>query len=377
MTEYQFIPTDPEDIVICLTRAYQDITGVTVRPAGPEKLFIQWLTEIFVHERVLANYVGSQNIPSRAVGDNLDALAELLFLGKRPKPQPATCTVRFHISEAKPSSVLIPAGTRVTDGNNSLVWATEEDVYIPIGETFADTHVRCQTLGVVGNGYTPGQISTIIDPYDSCTGVENLTESAGGTDTATDEEFYELLRASMDGYSCAGARGGYIYFAKQVSGEIADVVANSPGAGRVAIYVLMNDGTAAGDEIKAAVLAACNPDDRRPMTDLVLVADPEMVTYDISFTYYIKKDAVVSSTEVEGAVEAAVQEYVAWQCGKLGRDINPDELQARIREAGGIKRVVLTSPVFTPLRDGKTNGQVPQVAKIGTITITNGGFEDE
>ena len=56
---------------------------------------------------------------------------------------------------------------------------------------------------------------------------------------ATCGTVHELMRASMDAYSCAGARGGYIYWAKQVSTEIVDVVANSPVPGEVKIYVLM------------------------------------------------------------------------------------------------------------------------------------------
>ncbi len=155
------------------------------------------------------------------------------------------------------------------------------------------------------------------------------------------------------------------------------MAANSPGAGRVAIYVLMDDGTAAGDEMKAAVLAACSPDARRPMTDLVSVADPVMVSYDITFTYYITKNAAASSAEIAAKVKAAVQSYVEWQSRKLGRDINPDELRDRIRDVGDIKRVVLISPTFASLKDGKVDGQVPQIAKVGTITIRNGGFEDE
>lgn len=85
-----------------------------------------------------------------------------------------------------------------------------------IGEEYEDTKVQCQTKGKRGNGYVEGQIDSIIDPFAYSLSCENLTESDGGADAATDEEFYELLRLSMDGYSCAGARGGYIYFAKQV-----------------------------------------------------------------------------------------------------------------------------------------------------------------
>lgn len=234
--DYQFIPTDPEDIVVWLTGVYEEILGVTVQPASPERLFIQWMAETIVLERVLTNYVGNQNIPSRAVGENLDALAELFYTHKRPQAKAATCTVRFHISEPQIFAVLIPTGTRVTDGETTLVWATQEDVYVKAGEAYADVSVVCQTVGKAGNGYVPGQINAIIDPFAYFLSCENLTESDGGADAATDEAFYELLRLSMDAYSCAGARGGYIYFAKQVSTEIADVIAASPTPGVVKLY---------------------------------------------------------------------------------------------------------------------------------------------
>ena len=42
----------------------------------------------------------------------------------------------------------------------------------------------------------------------------------------------------------------------------------------------------------------------------------------------------------------------------------------------GIKRVDLAEPVFTVLKDG-SGKDVPQVAKLETAAVTNGGFEDE
>ena len=46
--EYKFIPTDPEDIVLWLTAIYEEIMGVTVQPASPERNFIQWMAEAIV-----------------------------------------------------------------------------------------------------------------------------------------------------------------------------------------------------------------------------------------------------------------------------------------------------------------------------------------
>ena len=220
-----------------------------------------------------------------------------------------------------------------------------------------------------------GQINAIVDLFAYFQNCTNLTESDGGADEATDEEFYELLRLSMDGYSCAGARGSYIYFAKQVSTEIADVIAASPTPGVVKLYVLMDDGTPATEEMKERVLAACSADDVRPLTDFVSVDDPEQVPYNVCFTYYIQNDADVSAEELDLEVREKVEQYTAWQCAKLGRDINPSRLISMLMETG-IKRVELEEAAFTPLRDG-SGTEAPQVAVLGTVTVKSGGYEDE
>ena len=373
--QYPFIPTDANALVSALVSGYERLTGASVQPASPEKLFIQWVADVLLQERALNNYTGNQNIPSRASGENLDALGELFYVTERPAAQPAVCSQRFHISQAQAAAILIPAGTRVTDASGALVWETVEDVYVGIGDTCADVQVRCQTPGVAGNGYAAGQLNTLIDLFDYYDHCENTTASDGGADEASDGEYYELMRASMDAYSTAGPQGGYIYHAKRVSTKIADVAANSPTPGTVDLYVLMDDGTIAQPEIKNAVLAACSADTVRPLTDLVSVKDPETAAYDIAFTYYIPAESPLSPADIGAAVDAAVKQYVAWQCGKLGRDINPSYLIGLLMQTG-IKRVDLTAPAFTVLRDG-SNQDTPQVAAIGDITATNGGYEDE
>lgn len=245
--DYQFVDTDTETLVTDLITAYEKLTKTTVRPASPEKLFIQWVAAIILQERVMNNYTGNQNIPSRAEGAALDGLGELFYEQSRPAAQAAVCTVRFYISEALETAILIPSGSRVTDNNRDLVWETFSDVYVPIGATYVDAQVRCQTEGIVGNGYAVGQINTMVDLYDYHSACENITISDGGSDAATDEEYYELMRQSMDGYSCAGSMGGYEYFAKRVSTEIADVRANSPMPCYVNIYAIMQDGSLASE----------------------------------------------------------------------------------------------------------------------------------
>lgn len=452
--EYQFIETNVDALVSSMIALYEEITKVTVRQASPEKLFISWVANVILQQQMLINYTGNQNIPSRADGKNLDALAEYYYTHTRPEAKAAVCTERFHISEAQARPILIPKGTRVTDYSESLVWETEDDAYIEPGETYIDVSVRCQTVGVIGNGYTPGQINTFVDLYDYCASCENITVSDSGADRADDEEFYELLRASMDAFSTAGSEGSYIYHAKSVSVEIADVKAVRPtemhqydallyerdgvkylffggetllpetlvltssdgavgmagrdfsysyfdglltvellsggifsdspsitarvekvGAGEVEIYILMDDGSIAGDEVKNAVLEACSAETVRPLTDHVEVKDPTVHGYNIDVTYYIPRASSGNSAAIQRKVSAAVEDYKTWQSAKLGRDINPSKLTDMMMSTG-IKRVVIREPVYTVLNDGSL-GKVPEIAAVGSVTIVNGGVEEE
>lgn len=454
--EWQFVETDAASLISQLVSVYEVMAGQGVNPASPEMLMLRWATVAIIQERVLNNYTGNQNLASRALGENLDELGEFLYGVSRPAAQPATATERFTISEAQAFPILIPAGTRVTDSENELYFATKEDAYIAAGDTYIDVAVECQTPGAIGNGYVVGQLNQIVDIFDYYTSCTNTTESADGNDEATDDEYYDRMIASLDGYSCAGAAGGYVYHAMKVSTEIADVKAIVPRrtvkatkdvwthgtakaafmgapsllqdtlkvytaqggtlaalgddytlatsddglltisikstgilaslssiyveadyleAGKVYLYVLMNDGTPATTETKNAVLAACNADEARPMTDVVEVHDPETVSYDITLTYYIPSNATTSSTDIQAAVQSAVDDYKAWQSEMLGRDINPSHLISLLMQTG-IKRVELTAPSFTVLQDGSGH-TVPQIASCGTVTITNGGFENE
>ena len=103
--------------------------------------------------------------------------------------------------------------------------------------------------------------------------------------------------------------------------------------------------------------------------------DPGIVSYDIDLTYYVPTDTTLSGAAIQEAVNAAVEQYVAWQSGKLGRDINPDKLRDLLFYTG-VKRIVLRSPTYTVLEGGKNNA-APQIAKLGAKTIVNGGYEDE
>ncbi|MGN0787134.1 MAG: baseplate J/gp47 family protein [Christensenellales bacterium] len=222
--------TDVESVTTELISSYEQVTGHTVQPADPERLFIAWLASIIVQVGVNQNYAASQNIPSTAEGEYLDGLGSWIFGQDRKPAQAAKCTVRFHLSQSTTGITTIPAGTRVTDRQHKLYWSTTKTAIIASGSVSADVMVECETVGEVGNNFAVGQINTLVDVsnviyYDYC---ENITVSDGGSDEETDDEYFEMMLKKLSSYSTAGPQDGYVYWAKSVSDDIGDVKAIRP-----------------------------------------------------------------------------------------------------------------------------------------------------
>ena len=381
--QFQFIEVDENKISTMLTNKFEELSGKTVHPASPERLFIAWATYFIAYILNQINYVGNQNLPSRATGENLDVLGEELFLLKRPTATAAVTTLKFTISEAQSMAIIIPAGTRVSTLGGEPIFETDSDAVLNPGDTTVSVKATCQEVGTAGNGYESGQLTKLIDVFTYYESVTNTSVTDGGTNDATDDEYYDMMIANLDSFATAGAVQAYQYQAKSV-GNVADVVVNSPEPGTVDIYTLMTDGTIASETIKELILAKCSEDNVRPLTDLVRVQDPDEVTYNIVMTYYLSIDSTESAVVLQDKIEAAIDEYIKWQSGKMGLDINPDQLIRMCKEAGA-KRVEITYPVFTHLCNGivydpddaDPEDYVPQVAKLGTKTVTNGGYDNE
>jgi hypothetical protein len=96
------------------------------------------------------------------------------------------------------------------------------------------------------------------------------------------------------------------------------------------------------------VLAAVSADNVRPMTDVVTVAAPTQVNFDVNLEYYVTAaNEAAAQAAIEGEV-GAIDQYIAWQRGAMDRDINPDKLRQLILNAGA-DRVTMVAPVYTQL----------------------------
>ena len=369
LPEVEFVDTDTEALVNKLIAGYEEITGRILYPADPVRAFILWLASIIIQERVGINESAKQNLPRYAEGENLDSLSEIFHNTYRLEPTAATTTLGFYITTTLEEDYIITDELEVTvDG--VINFATTGYLIFKAGENYAEVGAICQSVGTVGNGFTPGQVSKLVsDEFLYFKEVANTTTTAGGSEEESDTAFYNRMRESEESYTTAGPRGSYAYHAKSVSSQISDVSAESPEDGVADVRIMLYGGKLPDKELIDRVQEYLSADDIRPMTDKVIVAAPDTIEFDIEATYYIPRDKAATTKEIKQAVKLATENYTLWQTSKMGRDINPSYFNAMLMESG-IKRVDITTPVFTEIPKGS-------VAVLRNCNVTFGGVEDE
>nr|DAD97549.1 MAG TPA: baseplate assembly protein [Caudovirales sp. ct0jG3]DAV26388.1 MAG TPA: baseplate assembly protein [Caudoviricetes sp.] len=360
-----------EQLRALYTRYYREITGKEpeLGAADPLNLLIKAFAAMEYQTMQYADTKGRMELLKTSTGEALDALGALVGVSRK-EPTRATATERFTLSEARGTVTAIPAGTRVKteDGKyfNTLDYAE-----IAAGDLYADVVVQAEEAGAGSAGLLAGAIKILVDPIPYIAGVSNTTESTGGLDTEDDDSLTRRIYLSPSVYSCAGPRDAYEYYAREWRGDVADVRTDSPQPNQVDIYFVIQDeeGLRLPNPTELAEMKAyMSGESMRPLCDQVNCKAPEEVEYAISLTYWIGSSDQKSVSEIQSRVSAAVEEFQTWQ-RKLGRDINPTELIARVREAGA-KRVKLTAPADTVVEKN-------ELPKCTGATADYGGLEDD
>lgn len=334
--------------------------------ASPYKLLIMGASAIGYQIVQLLDQKGKANFLRYAQGAALDNLASFKKIVREPAKK-AEATVRFAMTSTRTSATAIPAGARVSTEDN-IYFEVASYSEIPVGSLYADVKVQAIDAGENGNGIAAGLINKIVDPLPYIESVTSTTASAGGADIESDADLTYRVYMAPAGYSVAGPKDAYEYFAKSFRADVADVEVYSPAPCKVTVRFLLDGGVIPDQKTRSEMLAYLSDETRRPLADEVTVEVPEEVGYNITLTYWIAESKSGAAVSIQSAVNAAIAEYQIWQRA-MGRDINPTELTARIRNAGA-KRVSVTAPVFTAVEEGK-------LPKAGTVTVTYGGLEDD
>lgn len=357
------------DMIEEYEEAYFESTGKrkTLAPGDPVRIWLYSQALRIYGAYQLIDFSAKQNLLKYSEGYYLENVGARVGVTRLPASF-AVCVQRFTLSSVQTSAVAIQQGTRVSPGND-LYFSTIVSAEIPAGATYVDVTCQCTTEGIVGNGYVAGQINILVDPIPFIESVENTTESQGGANLESDDVLSERIFLKPESFSVAGPKGAYTYFTQEYSSAIGDVSVTSSLPGVVDVRFILKNGDLPDTPLIQGVSDYLSDDTRRPLTDLVKVSAPAQVSYDINITYYIGKSNSFNVANIQTAVDKAVSDFKLWQKTKIGRDINPSELNAMVRNAGA-KRVVVTSPIFVDLNES-------EVAIDNITTVTYGGLEDE
>ncbi len=203
---------------------FEGETGRTLYPMQVEMLLIEALAYAMSVLGEEAQMVAEQHLVALA------GLAGLERLGpNRSTPRLASSkarvTLRFFISQARAEAVFIPAGTRVSAGSG--VFLTLAPCVIAIGTLNADVTAEAELPGLAGNGFLPGQLTSMLDPIAGVVAT-NTTTSSGGAD-AEEPELYRLrLANAYERISTGGSFKWYRETAIAVSSAIMDVAVVRP-----------------------------------------------------------------------------------------------------------------------------------------------------
>lgn len=348
---------------------YKEITGkeVSLAQADPFRLIMYAATMQLYQGMQYADRAGKQGLLKYSKGDKLDNLAPLRGV-KRIEATSAVTTLQFTIGAAIESAVAIPMGTRVTNGNG-VYFATDEYAEIAAGATSVTVSATCTTAGTSGNGFAAGEFATLVNTLPYITAVTNTNTTSGGFDREDDESLKDRIYDAPASYSTAGSAGAYEYHTKSVDPSISDVVVRSATPGVVEVYFVCAGGELPGEALVEKVSDYLENNEIRPLTDNVVVQAPKTHSYNVDLTYYIASSNKSAVSTIQANVNTAISLYNVWQTEKIGRDINPDDLIQKIKEAGA-KRVAITSPSFTVLSKDT-------IAMLGTVTANYGGLEDD
>ena len=348
---------------------YKEITGreVSLAQADPFRL-IMYAGAIQIYQGMqYADYAGKMGLLKYSREHYLDNLAPLRGV-KRMEATAAITTLQFSIAAPIKTVVAIPAGTRVTNGND-IFFATDEYAEIVAGETSVTVPATCTATGLCGNGFAAGELKVLVNTLPYITDVMNTETTSGGADREDDESLKDRIYKAPGSYSTAGSAGAYEYHTKSVNQSISDVVVTRISPGVVGVCFICDGGELPGEALIAEVEDHLSDRTVRPLTDEVIVQAPETLEYNVEFTYYIASSNKSAVSTIQKSIETAVAVYNTWQTEKIGRDINPSYLIQKVMEAGA-KRIVVASPAFSVLAQ-------TAIAKLGTVTITYGGLEDD
>lgn len=393
--DFQILEINPEQDEKDAVALFEKETEKTLYPAQSERISISVFTKIFSLFKIQVNEAFKNLLLPYAKGIFLDIIGALLGCPRLSASQ-AVSTLLITLYEKLSVDKIIPAGTEIETVDGEYIFTTDEDITIKAGELTAQVGITSEKAGSALN-YKKGEITNIIQNFEYVESVTNITDAEGGSDEEEDDAYRERLYIAAEKSSTAGPELAYKYYAMSADKSITDVQVECkqenasityneqtyteqdgvidndklyaevnyttgkfsitlkeqsitlevtiPPCARVNIYALTKTGTPS-ENIIQKIYNEVNPEDRRPLSDLVVVSGAEKQTYKIKAIVTIEKSAIFD--DVQKNVLSALNNYIAAKQKLLKQEVLPSDIIALIKNVSGVYDVELESPAKLP-----------------------------
>lgn len=393
--DFQILDINPEQDEKDAIAMFEDETEKTLYPAQSERISISVFTKIFSLFKMQVNEAFKNLLLPYAKGIFLDIIGALLGCPRLSASQ-AVSTLLITLYETLSVDKIIPAGTEIETVDGEYIFTTDEDLTIKAGELTGQVNITSVKAGSALN-YKKGEITNIIQNLEYVESVTNITDAEGGSDEEKDDAYRERLYIAAEKSSTAGPELAYKYYAMSADKSITDVqveckqenasitlngqtyteennsIENDdisatinytsgifkitlkkqslsievkiPPCARVDIYALTETGTPS-ENIIQKIYKEVNTEDRRPLSDLVVVSGAEKQTYKIKAVVIVEKDAILD--DVQKNVMTALNNYIIAKQKLLKQEILPSDIITLIKNVIGVYDVELQTPSKLP-----------------------------
>jgi len=361
-----FLSEDAEAIVSDLKASLEAATSRVLSDADVE----MELVNVFAYRekkiRIDINNTGRQNLVAFASGNMLDYLGELVGV-TRLVATGSVCTMQLTFVDGHPA-ISITDPVRFQTGDGKAIFITDTSIIVPVGTNTVNVPVTCTTSGIFGNGYVAGAVNIILDPQAFLSFATNIDTTVGGADDESDDAFRQRIMLAPNSFSVAGPKKAYEFFAKSANQSIIDVKVTSNAPGQVDIYALLQDGTIPNQDILNQILAICNDEKVRPLTDSVFVHAPTEIDYDIVVELILYTGAL--DDEVLSTVNSNLNDYKQKTLNLLGCDVVRSQLNSLCSIDGKVYDVNIVSPSADIVVDDS------EYARCNFISVTINGYNN-
>lgn len=323
----EFVNTDAQALLKLAISNFEVETGRVLSPSQVEMYLLETVAYMLAVRGAEEQLAIQDGYVAYAQSARLDLIG-----AERNTPRllasPATTTARFIRADNTVTRIRIPQGTRIGEAGGLVQFGTLAVAYIEVGQASVEVDVQATEVGIGGNSFAAGEISSIIDPVPGIASVTNLTATGGGADVEGDPRYRVRLALAFEGIGNGLSQERYVSDVLAWNARCIDVAVTRPQPGYVNIYPLMDTGAANAQEL--ASLGAVFNGSNTHQGDFIQVFAP--TSHDFSFELVLTVSDPDAASRAEDAVHA---ELNTWEA-QLGGYIAPSELVRAARAIAGV-----------------------------------------